>query len=126
MNCGYENQMKNDPRSYDRNFYNCVKKPFFRLLYAIVKIAITTARIILHLIFISPQFTYDLFHMHHSKERLFTINLQQTRVQKTKKTFSGYYTGDESEIGASSPLKLAASPKLFYYVNHRARNVSQK
>ena len=21
------NQMKNDPRSYDRNFYNCVKKP---------------------------------------------------------------------------------------------------
>ena len=20
-------QMKNDPRSYDRNFYNCVKKP---------------------------------------------------------------------------------------------------
>ena len=67
--------MKNDPRSCDRNFYNCVKKPekkknnkkkkkkksglqqgplkswiFFRLLYAIVKIAITTARIILHLI----------------------------------------------------------------------------
>ena len=21
------NQMKNDPRSYDHNFYNCVKKP---------------------------------------------------------------------------------------------------
>ena len=90
--------MKNDPRSCDRNFYNCVKKPeknsglqrglnhasfinssfarsrvqaplkswiFFRLLYAIVKIAITTARIILHLISY-PQFTYDLFHMHHS------------------------------------------------------------
>ena len=38
---------------------------FFRLLYAIVKIAITTARIILHLISY-PQFTYDLFHMHHS------------------------------------------------------------
>ena len=101
--------MKNDPRSYDRNFYNCVKKPeknsglqrglnpwpasqrgfiaqlveprtgiarsrvqaplkswiFFRLLYAIVKIAIITARIILHLISY-PQFTYDLFHMHHS------------------------------------------------------------
>ena len=33
--------------------------------YAIVKIAITTARIILHLISY-PQFTYDLFHMHHS------------------------------------------------------------
>ena len=38
---------------------------FFRLLYAIVKIAIITARIILHLISY-PQFTYDLFHMHHS------------------------------------------------------------
>ena len=38
---------------------------FFRLLYAIVKIAIITARIILHLIS-HPQFTYDLFHMHHS------------------------------------------------------------
>ena len=38
---------------------------FFRLLYAIVKIAIITARIILHLISY-PQFTYDLFHMYHS------------------------------------------------------------
>ena len=38
---------------------------FFRLLNAIVKIAITTARIILHLISY-PQFTYDFFHMHHS------------------------------------------------------------
>ena len=38
---------------------------FFRLLYAIVKIAITIARIILHLISY-PQFTYDLFHMHYS------------------------------------------------------------
>ena len=38
---------------------------FFRLLYAVAKIAIITARIILHLISY-PQFTYDLFHMHHS------------------------------------------------------------
>ena len=36
-----------------------------QLLYAIAKIAIITARIILHLISY-PQFTYDLFHMHHS------------------------------------------------------------
>ena len=64
--------MKNDPRSYDRNFYNCVKKPerLFQgfqasLPMAIVKIAIITARIILHLISY-PQFTYDFFHMHHS------------------------------------------------------------
>ena len=35
------------------------------LLYAIAKIAIITARIILHLISY-PQFTYDLFHMHQS------------------------------------------------------------
>ena len=49
--CNNWNQMKNDPRSYDRNFYNCVKKPEKNsgLLYAIVKIAIITARIILHL-----------------------------------------------------------------------------
>ena len=38
---------------------------FFRLLYAIAKIAIITARIILHLISY-PQFTYDFVHMHHS------------------------------------------------------------
>ena len=44
---------------------------FFRLLYAIVKIAIITARIILHLISY-PQFTYDLFHMHHSPYISFT------------------------------------------------------
>ena len=45
---------------------------FFRLLYAIAKIAIITARIILHLISY-PQFTYDLFHMHHSHELLSLI-----------------------------------------------------
>ena len=33
--------------------------------FSIAKIAIITARIILHLISY-PQFTYDLFHMHHS------------------------------------------------------------
>ena len=38
---------------------------FFRLLYAIAKIAITTARIILHVISY-PQFRYDLFQKHHS------------------------------------------------------------
>ena len=42
---------------------------FFRLLYAIAKITIITARIILHLISY-PQFTYDLFHMHHSPSYL--------------------------------------------------------
>ena len=35
------------------------------LVVPIVKIAIITARIILHLISY-PQFTYDFFHMHHS------------------------------------------------------------
>ena len=27
MNCGYEIKMKVDPRSYERNLCNCVKKP---------------------------------------------------------------------------------------------------
>ena len=44
----------------------------FRLLYAIAKIAIITARIFLHLISY-PQFTYDLFHMHHSNITVFVI-----------------------------------------------------
>ena len=47
---------------------------FFRLLYAIVKIAIITARIILHLISY-PQFTYDFFHMHHSKPSWFIAEM---------------------------------------------------
>ena len=47
------------------NTVNFFQASLHRLLYAIVKIAITTARIILHLISY-PQFTYDLFHMHHS------------------------------------------------------------
>ena len=75
MNCGYEIKWSYDLRSYERNFYNCVEKPekfrtstgifqcvapesrghgfkprwspeFFRLLYAIVKIAFVTAKII--------------------------------------------------------------------------------
>ena len=62
VNCGYEIKWRMRSR---------VQAPlkswiFFRLLYAIAKIAIITARIILHLISY-PQFTYDLFHMHHSK-----------------------------------------------------------
>ena len=51
----------------------------FRLLYAIVKIAITTARIILHLISY-PQFTYDLFHMHHSLKTSSITRLAQWLV----------------------------------------------
>ena len=39
------------------------------VMIAIAKIAIITARIILHLISY-PQFTYDLFHMHHSPSYL--------------------------------------------------------
>ena len=53
---------------------------FFRLLYAIVKIAITTARIILHLISY-PQFTYDLFHMHRS--HCISIDTGNLRLKKT-------------------------------------------
>ena len=48
---------------------------FFRLLYTIVKIAIITARIILHLISY-PQFTYDLFHMHHSVIKTLFVKVQ--------------------------------------------------
>ena len=89
-------QMKNDPCSYDHNFCNCVKKHryrevmgsspvevlnfFFRLLYAIAKIAIITARIILHLISY-PQFTYDLFHMHHSKCLLFHCRHMEVMIR---------------------------------------------
>ena len=57
MNCGYEIKWSCDLRSYEHNFCNCVKKPqghgfkprwipeFFRLLYAIAKIAFITAKI---------------------------------------------------------------------------------
>ena len=57
MNCGYEIKSGSyDPRTYERIFCNCVKKPakgFFRLLYAIAKIVFITARIIASLDFIS-------------------------------------------------------------------------
>ena len=71
---------------------------FFRLLYAIVKIAIITARIILHLISY-PQFTYDLFHMNHpiksilcmlctedlyDTPQFMTMNVIRTRIQISK------------------------------------------
>ena len=51
MNCGYEIKRSYDPRSYERNFCNCVKKPEkFRTSTTIAKIAFITARIIkLHL-----------------------------------------------------------------------------
>ena len=51
--------------TFTRELSYIVFQIFFRLLYAIAKIAIITARIILHLISY-PQFTYDLFHMHQS------------------------------------------------------------
>ena len=44
MNCGYEIKWSYDPRRYERNFCNCVKKPEnFRTSY--------------------PQFIYDPFHI---------------------------------------------------------------
>ena len=53
MNCGYEIKWR----------------MILAVMIAIAKIAIITARIILHLISY-PQFTYDLFHMHHSPSYL--------------------------------------------------------
>ena len=47
MNCGYEIKWSYDPRSYERNFCNCLKKPEkFRTSTTIAKIAFITARII--------------------------------------------------------------------------------
>ena len=54
---------------------------FFRLLYAIAKIAIITARIILHLISY-PQFTYDLFHTHHSPKIILSFNLSRASLDQ--------------------------------------------
>jgi len=45
LNCGYEFKSSYYPRSYESNFRNCVEK-FFRLLYAVNKIAFVIARII--------------------------------------------------------------------------------
>ena len=56
---------------------------FFRLLYAIAKIAIITARIILHLISY-PQFTYDLFHMHHSRFEYCCFIMSGSREKERK------------------------------------------
>ena len=93
--------MKNDTRSYDRNFCNCVKKPeknsglqrglrsrvqaplkswiFFRLLYAIAKIAIITARIILHLIGLTADFCYVCW--------IYTITLIPWSIMLTSRPF---------------------------------------
>ena len=65
---------------------------FFRLLYAIVKIAIITARIILHLISY-PQFTYDLFHIHHSRLSLLHVNYGKSCCLKTRTSYWGRHLG---------------------------------
>ena len=81
---------------------------FFRLLYAIVKIAIITARIILHLISY-PQFTYDLFHMHHSLTYLsrehmnpkLTCSQRQWLHSSVSRTSHRY-----REVTGSSPVEV--------------------
>ena len=81
---------------------------FFRLLYAIVKIAITTARIILHLISY-PQFTYDLFHMHHSLTYLSRehMNPQLTCSQRQWLHSSvGRASHRYREVTGSSPVEV--------------------
>ena len=66
-----------DLRSYERNFCNCVEKPekfrtseFFRLLYAIAKIALITAKIIASLDFISAVHIWFISYTISSKECL--------------------------------------------------------
>ena len=81
---------------------------FFRLLYAIAKIAIITARIILHLISY-PQFTYDLFHMHHSPSYLSRehMNLQLTCSQRQWLHSSvGRASHRYREVTGSSPVEV--------------------
>ena len=58
-------------RIWNKWYVNCGYEIKWRMILAvmIVKIAIITARIILHLISY-PQFTYDLFHIHHSREHM--------------------------------------------------------
>ena len=81
---------------------------FFRLLYAIAKIAIITARIILHLISY-PQFTYDLLHMHHSPSS-FTgtyepkIDLLPTSVASYSSV--GRASHRYREVTGSSPVEV--------------------
>ena len=107
INCGYEIKWSYDPRSYERNFCNCVKKPekfrfstgfepvtsryrcdaltrLFRLLYAIAKIAFITARIIASLDFISAVHIWYISHIissliHSSREHW---NPQMTSSQR--------------------------------------------
>ena len=80
----------------------------FFLLYAIAKIAIITARIILHLI-PYPQFTYDLFHMHHSSSYLSRehMNPKLTCSQRQWLHSSvGRASHQYREVTGSSPVEV--------------------
>ena len=85
-----------------------IKTLFKRLLYAIVKIAITTARIILHLI-LYPLFAYDLFHMHHSLTYLSRehMNPQLTGSQRQwLHSLVGRASHRYREVTGSSPVEV--------------------
>ena len=91
---------------------------FFRLLYAIVKIAITTARIILHLISY-PQFTYDLFDMHHSLTYLSRehMNPQLTCSQcQWLHSSVGRVSHRYCEVTGSSPIEVLNFFRLLYAI----------
>ena len=91
---------------------------FFRLLYAIVKIAIITARIILHLIS-HPQFTYDLFHMHHSLTYLSRehMNPKLTCSQRQWLHSSvGRASHRYREVTGSSPVEVLNFFRLLYAI----------
>ena len=87
-------------------------------LFLTLNIAITTARIILHLISY-PQFTYDLFHMHYSLTYLSRqhMNPQLTCSQRQWLPSSvGRASHRYREVTGSSPVEVLNFFRLLYAI----------
>ena len=91
---------------------------FFRLLYAIAKIATITARIILHLISY-PQFTYYLFHIHHSPS-YFSREHMNPKLTCSQRQWLHSSVGRAShryrEVTGSSPVEVLNFFRLLYAI----------
>ena len=86
------------------------------------KIAIITARIILHLISY-PQFTYDLFHMHHSPSYL-SLEHMNPKLTCSQRQWLHSSVGRAShryrEVTGSSPVEVLNFFRLLYAIAKNA------
>ena len=115
IDSSFQGMMTYDPRSYKRNFCNCVWKPqkFFRLPYAISKIAFITSMIVAYLISHS-QFNMPYFIYHFIFLRIVMKGLRSFRYKYIRyklKLFRDIIEVDSIHVESRFDLTQSSGPQ---------------